>query len=93
MVRTAMSFALGFVLVLLVAAAISVYAFGQFERLKGPHTTFMIFAWIAPVWAAVLGLVFALGARALRRSPSPWISAAIGAAGALAFYLAPYLLR
>jgi hypothetical protein len=40
-------FAAGVVVVFIACAAVYVYGLGQFERIKGPDTTFQIFAWLS----------------------------------------------
>src|ERR1041384_1193087 len=80
-------FSLGVLIAFLVGAAISVYVFGQVERTKGPHTTFAILAWLAPVVALVTTGVHMIGVRVWAFSPSGYLSFIAGMLIALLFWL------
>jgi hypothetical protein len=72
-------FALGAAVAFLSGAAIHVFALGQFERIKGPATTFMIFVWLTPVMALLPALLYVLAARMWGRVPAAGGSVVAGA--------------
>ncbi|HYG55468.1 MAG TPA: hypothetical protein VD965_09240 [Burkholderiales bacterium] len=68
-------------------AAISVYVFGQVERMKGPHTTFVILAWLAPVIALATAGVYLIGVKVWSCLPSGSASFIAGISIAVLFWL------
>lgn len=66
-------------------AAVDVYVLGHVARPKTAETTFAMLAWLAPVPALIMSIAYALGSRATK--PPAAVSAAIGAAVSLLFWL------
>jgi hypothetical protein len=80
-------FGLGLVVAFLAGAATSVYVFGQVERMKGPHTTFAMLAWLAPVIALVATAVYMIGVRVWAFAPSGCLALLAGMSIAGSFWL------
>jgi hypothetical protein len=79
-------FALGVAIAFISAAAVDVYLLGHVERIKGTNTTFLIFAWLAPVIAFVVAISYLLGAKMWDFSPPAVASFVAGVLISLLFW-------
>jgi hypothetical protein len=63
-----------------------VYLLGHAERIKGANTTFLIFAWLAPLVAFVTAVAYVLGAKLWGFSPAAFASFLAGILISLLFW-------
>jgi len=80
-------FAAGVVVVFIACAAIYVYGLRQFAWIKGPDTTFQIFAWLSLIPGAVGALAYMFGAKLWGIRPRRFPSFVAGGVIAALFWL------
>jgi hypothetical protein len=81
-------FCLGFAAAFVALAALDVYSLGHIEGIKGPDTTFMLFASLSPIYAFIGAACYMLGLRSERHTPHRHAVAAAGSVVALVFWMA-----